>query len=61
MSTQLRDVGENVEVSTVVAEGSRRKMARTPVLIPKRDTEAIRAEVIRQAEAARVVAGVKQP
>lgn len=58
MSTQLDDLGAMWRVSTVTAPGKRKKMARKSVLIPKGDKDALRLEIIRQAEQARRDFGV---
>lgn len=58
MSTQLDDLGAMWRVSTVTAPGKRKRMARKSVLIPKGDKDALRQEIIRQAEQARRDFGV---
>lgn len=59
MSTQLRDVGLFVEVSTVTGEGGRKRMPRGAVLVSCTDPKAIKAEAARQAAVARVRFGLK--
>ena len=59
MSTQLRDLGLFIEVSTVVGEGRRKKLPRTSVLIPSSNPQALRDEVVRQATAIRKRLGLK--
>lgn len=58
MTTQLRDVGDMVEVTTVFGPGRRREIPRAPVLVPRDDVGAIRAEIVKQAIAARVAVGL---
>lgn len=58
MSTMLREVGEEMEVSTLAAPGKRRKIPRSAVLVPKRDVEGIKAEAERQAVQARIDLGI---
>ncbi len=60
MSTQVEDHKTHWVISTVVAEGKRHKLPRLRVAVPKGDGAAFRAEVIKQAEAARLVFGLIQ-
>ncbi len=60
MSTQVADRGTHWEVSSVTGPGARRKIPRRPVLVPKGDKDMLRAEIIRQAMAARKKFGVHQ-
>lgn len=53
MSTMLADKGSHWEVSTLAAPGRRKKLPRRRVRVPKGDPDALRLEMIRQAEAAR--------
>lgn len=58
MSTQLREVGTMVEVSSVVGPGSRRKIPRNPVWVPKKDVAKMTAAIVAAAVQARKDFGV---
>ena len=58
LSTQVEDHGTHWVISTVTAEGQRHKLPRLRVIVEKGDPAAFRAEVIKQAEAARAVFNV---
>ncbi len=60
MSTQLTEHDTHWEVSTLVAEGKRHKLPRLRVMVEKGEPEALRAEIIRQATAARKAFGLEQ-
>lgn len=60
MSTKVAEVGDMFLVSTMVAPGSRRKIARGGVLVPKGNPDLLKAEIVRQAKAARLLFGVVQ-
>lgn len=61
MSTQLTDVGDMVMVATVSGPGKRKRTARKGVLVSKDDREAIRAEIIRQADRLRAEMLIPKP
>ncbi len=61
MSTELVDAGDHWVVKTVEKRGKRRRMGRNPVVVPKGDAEALRAEITRQATELRARWDVKQP
>lgn len=61
MSTMVAEVAGMYRVSTVVARGKQRKIARGGVLVPQGDPDMLKAEIIRQAKAARLLFGVNQP
>lgn len=61
MSTQLEDREDHWVVSTVAAPGGRKRMARGHVAVPKGDDDALKAEMLKQAVALRVEAGVSVP
>lgn len=58
MSTQVEDHVTHWVVSTVVAEGKRHKLPRRRVRVGKSNPEDLRAEIIRQADAARRLFGL---
>lgn len=58
MSTQLRNVGDMIEVSTIVRTGKQRLRARRSVLVPAGDMDALKAEVLRQAALVRSELGL---
>lgn len=60
MSTQRDDRGGDVLISTLTAQGSRRKLPRNTVRIPKGERKLIKAEMLRQAKQARLDLGVEQ-
>lgn len=60
MSTQLEEHGTHWVVKTIDAPGKRRRFGRLAVAVPKGDAQALRAEIIKQADAARERAGVHQ-
>lgn len=60
MSTQLEEHGDHWLVKTVAGPGKRRKLGRNPVRVPKDDKDRLRAEIVRQAKAARVAMGIQQ-
>ena len=60
MSTQLTRVPGGWAVATVAAEGKQKKMGRGTVIVPDGDKEALRAEIVRQAEAVRKTFKVNQ-
>lgn len=61
MTTQLEDHGTHWVVKTVESDGKRRRRGRLPIAIPKGDPEALRREIIRQADALRLKHGIAQP
>lgn len=58
MSTMVSEIGKMLRVSTVMGPGRRKKLPRGGVLVPKGDEDALIAEVVRQATAARVRLGI---
>lgn len=58
MATQLDDRGTYSVVSTIATVGREKRRPRGHVYIEKDDPEAIRAEVIRQVEAAHAKVGI---
>lgn len=60
MATMMRDAGDMVLISTVVGPGKRKRLPRGGVLVPAADRPTVIAEIVRQAEKARALAGVGQ-
>jgi hypothetical protein len=60
VSTQLEDHGTHWVVSTLTSEGNRHKLPRLRVAVEKGDPAALRAEIIKQADAARALFGLTQ-
>ncbi len=60
MATRLADKGTHYEVSTEAGPNRRRRIPRGTVRVPKGEPELLRAEVLRQAQAARLAIGIKQ-
>lgn len=60
MTTKRTDLGSKVRIETVASFGGKPARAYGAVLVPADDEEAIRAEVIRQATALRVLKRVNQ-
>jgi len=60
MSTMLVEHPDHWTVSTIVGEGKQHKLPRLHVRVGKGDPDALRAEIIRQAEAARAKFGLSQ-
>lgn len=58
MSTHLEDHGTHWVVATIQKQGKKRKIPRGRVKVGKSDPKALQAEIIKQATAARVRAGV---
>lgn len=58
MSTKLVDDGDHVVVSTVSSLHGSKRMARGAVRVLKSDEAAVKAEIVRQAEVLRALAGV---
>lgn len=58
MSVQLADKGDHYEVSTISAPGTRKKLPRLAVVVPKGDDVALAAEIERQEQAAQLAFGV---
>lgn len=58
MSTKLEEYPHHWVVSTVVGPGRRAKVARSHVRVGKGDPKALKAEILRQAIAARAVFGI---
>ncbi len=61
MSTQIEQVPGGWVISTLIREGSQRKIPRKAVIIMDPSLTAMRAEVERQAQEARTVFGVQLP
>ncbi len=60
MSTKLTDTANGVFVQTVMSFHGKPKRARAGVLVPYGDAKALRAEIVRQANAARKLLNVQQ-
>lgn len=58
MATQLEETDTELVVSTIQTVGRERRRPRGHVKVPKGDPKALRDEVIRQIDAARVRAGI---
>lgn len=61
MSTQVTEHPSHWEVSTIIGQGKQHKLPRLRVMVAKGDPAALRAEIIKQAEAARKVFGLATP
>lgn len=60
MTTLLEDHGTHWVVKTIDGGGKRRRMGRYAVRVGKSDPEAVRAEMVKQAEVARAKVGLLQ-
>lgn len=58
MSTKLTDTPDGVLVQTLVSPNSKRRAPRLGVLVPADDRDAVVAEIVKQAIAARRLVGI---
>lgn len=60
MSTQLTEADGGFYVATVTSPGGRKQMARGRVFVPAGNPGLLKAEIVRQAKAARLALGISQ-